>query len=80
MGRQTGDQSQLTERRASQVSLQPRAWKGCLRALLQLLLMVSEKKDARGGQANRRDQQQQADRPGHAFHLLAEQVGPSSKQ
>ncbi|SRR6266404_5337632 len=41
----------------SEASLQPRPRKGCFRALLQLLLMVSEKEDAGGGQANRRDQQ-----------------------
>jgi hypothetical protein len=41
----------------SEASLQPRPRKGCFRALLQLLLMVSEKEDAGGGQANRRDKQ-----------------------
>jgi hypothetical protein len=52
-----GDLPKKLEPYRSEASLQPWPRKGCFRALLQLLLMVSEKEDAGGGQANRRDQQ-----------------------
>jgi hypothetical protein len=65
---------------ASEVSLQPWPGKGCLSAPLQLLLMMSEKKDACDGQANRRDQNYQGDYPSHEFNLLTEQIGTYSEQ
>jgi hypothetical protein len=64
----------------SEASLQPRPRKGCFRAPLQLPLMVSKKEDAGDDEANRREHQQQADGPGHAFHLRTEQVGASAEQ
>jgi hypothetical protein len=59
---------------------QPSLVKGCLHALLPFFLMASEKDNARSDQANRGDQQKQADRLGHTFHFLTEQVGKSSEQ
>jgi hypothetical protein len=57
-----------------------RSRKGGLRALLPFFLIALEKNDPRGDQANRRDQQQKADRLGHAFYFLTEYVGKSSEQ
>ena len=64
----------------SEASSRPGPRQSCVRALLQFFLVVSEKENARDGHPNRGDQQQQADRTGHAFHLLTEQVGASSEQ